>query len=270
MHYKEYAPCAKLAKFIKCFWFLERDDTSIPPEKERVFPDGCIELIFHYGDLFLKYNRKHKAEIQPRSFIHGQLKKFIELEATGKIGTFGVRFQPGGLHPFIQSAVSDFTEITVPVAHIWPETGAAFEASIMEASNPLERIAIAEEFLLSHLVLQPSYDIVTYCVNTIITHAGNISIDDLATTLHTGRRNLERKFITSVGLSPKFLARIVRFNQTLQLIEANDFSSFTAVAYEGGFYDQAHFIKDFREFTGVNPRQYFSGNLELVRFFNLE
>jgi len=270
MRYQEYAPSGKLEKFIKCYWFLEDDAISPARLKERVFPDGCIELIFHYGDLYRKYNHNNQAELQPRSFVHGQLKKFMELEATGKTGIFSVRFQPAGLHPFVHSEVNRFTGITVPISEIWPITGTTLETKIISAESHQERIDIIEQFLLAHFITRNSYDDIAYCVGKIVDHAGNISIDELAGLLHTGTRSLERKFTATVGLSPKLLARIIRFNQTLQRIEARDFSNFTCVAYEGGFYDQAHFIKDFKQLTGLNPKQYFSENLEMVKFFNLD
>ena len=87
---------------------------------------------------------------------------------------------------------------------------------------------------------------------------------------HVGPRHLERRFLKAVGLPQKAFSRIVRFNNALKLIEQKDFSTFSNVAYDGGFYDQAHFIRDFKDLTGLNPKQYFSENLEMVKFFNLD
>ncbi len=107
------------------------------------------------------------------------------------------------------------------------------------------------------------------CIEAVLQSNGTISIEKLADELQIGKRQLERKFQAVVGLNLKMFSRIIRFNYALQLIEKKEFDGFTKVAYDGGFYDQPHFIKDFKDLTGLNPKQYFSENLEMVKFFNL-
>lgn len=99
---------------------------------------------------------------------------------------------------------------------------------------------------------------------------GSVNIEELSTKLNIGRRHLERQFIDAVGLNPKQYARITRFQHVLALVEQKRYHTLTTLAHNTGFYDQAHFIKDFREFTGLSPRQYFAENLPLVKFFNLD
>lgn len=267
MEYREYPPSAALAPFVKCFWSLESDDET--HERERVFPDGSIELILHFGDFFQKYNTTGKASVQHRSFFHGQLKRYIELQPTGKVGIFSVRFHPAGLRPFVPFSIDEITDITATTAFAWGEKATQLEIDLLKAESTDQRIAVMEAFLLSQLNPEQVDTIVEKCVEQIIEQAGISSVDEIARQQAIGKRALERRFQQSVGLSPKLFARIIRFNYALQLIEKRDFSNFTSVAYEGGFYDQAHFIKDFHDFTGLNPKQYFSENLEMVRFFNL-
>ena len=81
MDYWLYFPDARLSPYVKCYWSLVNETENA--SRERIFPDGCIELIFHSGDLFKKYDSATAFHIQPRSFIHGQLTKFIEVEPTG-------------------------------------------------------------------------------------------------------------------------------------------------------------------------------------------
>jgi transcriptional regulator GlxA family with amidase domain len=69
-----------------------------------------------------------------------------------------------------------------------------------------------------------------------------------------------------VGITPKLLARITRFQKALNMLETNSSKSLTTVAYEGGFYDQSHFIRDFKEFTGYNPNTYFARNMEFTKY----
>lgn len=269
MDYKIFSPNDKLLRYIKRYWSLESQDNSVPHSKERIFPDGCIELIFNYGAIFVTYNAKDEAEEQPKNFIHGQLKKFIEVQGMGKVGVFSIRFQPAGLQPFVDFDISKLTGIFTEVSEIWID-GTILEEKMEVCKNNEERIAVIENFLETKLKDAANNDTVEFCVNEIIKSDGMIAIEKLSDDLKIGKRHLERLFLSSVGLSLKLFSRIIRFNNTLQLIENKDFRNFTNVAHDGGFYDQAHFIKDFKEFTGLNPKQYFSENLEMAKYFNLE
>lgn len=268
MEYREYPPSAELAPFVKCFWSLESDEEV--HERERIFPDGSIELILHYRDLFKKHDQAGNAVIQPRSFFHGQLKRYFELQATGKIGIFSVRFHPAGLRPFVPFNVAEITDLTAPTVQAWGDKADQLEQNLLNADNTEQRISVMEKFLIGQLNPEQVDPIVENCVGSIIEQSGITSVDELTQQQSIGKRALERRFQQSVGLSPKLFARIIRFNYALQLIEKRDFSNFTTVAYEGGFYDQAHFIKDFQDLTGLNPKKYFSQNMEMVRFFNLD
>lgn len=271
MDYKIYSPCPKLSGQVHYHWSLEG---SLPDEgagRERIFPDGCIELLFHYGDPFLKYDTAVLSHIQPKAFIHGQIKQFIEIAPTGNVGIFSTRFTPAGLQPFIGFDVSSFTGRTLTVAEIWGDEGTELENAMLECGTNKERVSLIEGFLYARLAGSTTNNPdVAYCVAALLESGGAIAIEKLAYELEIGQRQLERKFIAAVGLSPKFLARIIRFQNTLQLIKSKEFKSFTNVAYDGGFYDQAHFIKDFREFTGLNPRQYFKEDLEMANLLLLD
>ncbi len=267
MEYNVYEPREELARQIRYHWSLDAGADD-PKERERIFPDGCIELIFNYRDLFHKHEPDGTSFLQPRGIIYGQIKSFIEVEPTGAVGLFSTRFNPAGLQPFVDVDVSDFTGRALTVAELWGEEGIALENAMVACPDNQTRKATVESFLLNKLeALTFDSRHVEYCVDALLKSEGSVSIDKLAAELEIGQRQLERKFIATVGLSPKFLARIIRFQNTLQLIEKKEFVSFTNVAYDGGFYDQAHFIKDFKEFTGLNPKQYFSENLEMAKHF---
>lgn len=271
MIYKTWLPNPLLANYIKCYWSLEELSSRGSSSKDRIFPDGCVELLFHFGDRFRKYRKDNSFEVQDRSFVHGQLTEYIELESTGKTGIFGVRFHPNGLKPFIANDLMETTGRTVSVLDIWGKDGAELEDKILNAKSNEVRLKIVESFLIKRLNEAKGSDRLTHhCVQTIIHHKGNLNIDQLSDDLCIGRRQLERRFVSDVGISPKMLSRIIRFQNTLQLIEQKKFNSLTMLAYESSFYDQSHFIKDFKEFTGLTPKMYFSENLELARYFSTE
>lgn len=271
MEYRVYEPSEALAKQVKTYWSLDSSTDKAPHTRERIFPDGCIELIFNHGDRFKKYDTDTEFHIQPLSFFHGQLKRYFELEPTGRVGIFSARFHPAGLQPFISFDVDTFTGNTLTVGQVWGAEGTALENAIQASTTYEQRIALLEDFLLRKRdALKVDNMPVEYCVDAMLASTGDVSIDKLAEELNISKRQLERRFTAAVGITPKLLARIIRFQNILQLIENKEFKSFTIVAYDGGFYDQAHFIKDFKDFTGLNPKQYFSENLEMVKHFSFE
>lgn len=94
-----------------------------------------------------------------------------------------------------------------------------------------------------------------------------LAIDELSHKMNVNRRQLERKFSSVIGLSPKQLSKIIRLQSTLKMLLKDEFTSLSALAYEGNYYDQAHFIKDFKEFTGLTPKEFYADNLKMSSLF---
>ncbi|HET6768680.1 MAG TPA: helix-turn-helix domain-containing protein, partial [Chitinophagaceae bacterium] len=109
--------------------------------------------------------------------------------------------------------------------------------------------------------------IIKSCVDIIFQSQGQIGIAALAGKLNVNRRNMERKFKSVIGISPKQLAKVARLQATIKILGEEKFTTLTEIAYENGYFDQAHFIKDFKEFTGMNPKSFFTGNLALTGLF---
>lgn len=268
MNYQVYPPPPELQSFVKCFWTLDDDGVVENPTKQRVLPDGCMEMIFHYGDLYQQYFEDGSSIIQPRSFVFGQITTYIEIAPTGNTGLVAARFLPDGLSPFLEIAVSSLTNKAVPVDDVFGDKGKLLEEHVIAATDNRERIKLIESFLLSRLVDPQTINVITKnCVDIIFQSQGQLDVIELAGKLKINRRNMERKFVAAIGMSPKQLSRVVRLQATLKMLDQKNFSSLTSLAYENGYYDQAHFIKDFKEFTGISPKSFFSENLRLATLF---
>lgn len=267
MNYQVYTPSPELQEFVKCFWTLE-DGPVQDPVRQRVLPDGCMEMIFHYGDLYKQYFEDGSFIVQPRSFVFGQITKYIEIAPTGVSGIISARFLPEGVLPFLPRPVAELENKAVSLIDLFGETGALLEQKVITAAGNPERIKIIEAFLLSRLTDPATIDSITrHCVNVIMESRGQVGVVELAGKLKINRRNMERKFMTIIGMSPKQLSRVVRLQATLKMLEQRQFTSLTSLAYENGYYDQAHFIKDFKEFTGMSPKLFFADNLKLSALF---
>ena len=267
MNYNTYAPCQELEMLLKCFWRLETAGTS-RPEKQRIVPDGCMEMIFHYGDLFKQYTGDGHFFIQPRCFVFGQITSPLDIEPTGITGVFAARFHPDGFQVFTTMALKEMENRAVPLQELFGVDGLALEDGILAASTTEERIILAERFLLKRLETSQIIDQVTKSsVEMLLKLNGQISVNELSEKLQINRRQLERRFSSVIGLSPKQLSKIIRLQATLKMLEKKEFTSLTSLAYDNGYYDQTHFINDFKEFTGVTPKQFYAGNLRMSALF---
>jgi len=267
MNYRTFETSEDLSTFIKCYWTLEslKEQT---PEKQTIVPDGCMEMIFHYGDLFRQYTENGNSIIQPRCFVIGQLTRPLEIEPTGETGIFSVRFHPDGFMPFSTISIKEIENTTVSLEKLFGKIGLEIEQAILKANSTTERIKLVETFLLNRLADTETVDqIVKSTVETILTANGQLSIDEISKQKNINRRQLERKFSSTIGLSPKQLSKTIRLQATLKMLLNKKFTSLTALAYESEYYDQAHFIKDFKELTGFTPKEFYGKNLKMSSLF---
>ena len=167
MNYQVYTVSPELQPFVKCFWSLE-DEKKEEPVKQRVLPDGCMEMIFHYGDPYRQYFEDGSSIIQPRSFVFGQITKYIEIAPTGVSGIISARFLPEGISPFINMPVTLLENKAVPITELFAEEGKTLENRVIKSNNNEERIRLIESFLLSMLIEPNTIDAITRsCVEAI-------------------------------------------------------------------------------------------------------
>ncbi|MCJ8154160.1 helix-turn-helix domain-containing protein [Chryseobacterium sp. SSA4.19] len=267
MNYQTFEPDQDLTTFIRCYWTLESPKEETP-EKQTIVPDGCMEMIFHYGDLYKQYLNNGNSIIQPRCFVIGQLTRPLDIEPTGETGIFSVRFHPEGFLPFTINSIKEMENTAVSLEKLFGKDGQEIEQQVLNANSILEKIKIVEKFLLDRLTDIENIDrIVKSTVETIITANGQLSVDELSTLTQVNRRQLLRKFSSAIGLSPKQLSRTIRLQAALKMLLNDQFSNLAELAYENEYYDQAHFIKEFKEFTGSTPKEFYGTHLKMSSLF---
>lgn len=267
MNYQSFEPDQDLAAFVKCYWTLESPKAETP-EKQTIVSDGCMEMIFHYGDLYKQYTGNGHSIIQPRCFLIGQLTRPLEIEPTGETGIFSIRFHPDGFLPFATIPIKEMENTAVSLEKLFGKDGLEVEQKILTANSTRDRIKLIETFLINRLTDIETLDrIVKSAVETILTANGQLSVDELSKQTDINRRQLERKFLSAIGLSPKQLSKTIRLQTALKMLLNNNFKNFTTLAHENEYYDQAHFIKDFKEFTGFTPKEFYGKSLKMTSFF---
>ena len=267
MDYKTFEPIKDLSGFVQCYWTLESGSPEIL-QKQTIIPDACMEMIFHYGDLYREYTENGNSIIQPRCFVIGQLTKPLEIEPTGETSIFSVRFQPGGFFPFFTVPIKELEDKAVSLEKLFGKDGKEIGEKILNALSTSERIKLIEAFLLRRLMTAENIDrLVSSLVEMIFTTNGQLSINEVSKQTNINRRQLERKFSKAIGLSPKQLSKTIRLQAALKMLLDQKFTDLTSLSCENEFYDQSHFIKDFKEFTGFSPKEFYGSQFEMSSFF---
>lgn len=225
-----------------------------------------MELVINYGDPFQRLHENGTSETQPRTFVVGQMTAPVVIEPTEDAGILGIRFRPGGAYPFFSFPQHELVDRIVSLDSLWGNLAQEIEERTAMAVGADEKVMVIEAILASKLCTKSNASLEA-AIEEILAADGLISIEEVSEDIGMTRRNLERQFKQFVGLSPKLFARIVRFQRIFKTLESSSIDEWTSLALECGYYDQAHFIREFREFSGRNPSSYFSNEAELSRFF---
>lgn len=255
MQYREYVPAAPLQPYVRCYWTLRGKQAQ--STTDRVFPDGCTELIFHRGDSFAVVGEGGDRLQQPKALYFGQLERFILLRPARSVETLGVRFQPAGAAPLLGVPARETATRMVGFEDLAGRGGRELEGRVQDAGSLAAALRHVEVYLLRRVDDGRAADAaVAAAVATIEQAAGSISVGALARSAGLGIRQFERRFALGVGLSPKRLATVTRLQSAFALIESGGSRALTDVAHDCGYFDQSHFIRDFRRFAGLSPGQF--------------
>jgi len=257
LKYETFKPNQQLEPLVKCYWTLEvpqQRDT----QKQLIIPDGCIEMFFILGDDVKRYTSANKFIIQPREMVLGQITEPFFIEPTGYVNSFAVRFYPYGFANFVSIPIKKLANKETPLAVLFGKKASQeLGQKIKLAADTKKRIKIVETFLLNKLKAKVTIDkIVKTTIDTMLLTKGSTPISSILKNDLSKRRQIERKFFEKVGISPKKLGKVIRLQAVLKMLLNSQGESLTKVAYDNEYYDQAHFIKDFKEFTGTTPKEF--------------
>jgi len=235
MRYLEYQPCERLRPFIRCFWTLSAGSPE-PPAAQRVFPDGSIEIVFHFGDAFQRVHEDGSVERQGATLLAGQIWTPLTLRPGTRPDVLGIRFRPMGAAPFLRFPLDRIGGMVLPLEDVWGGRARSWRDMAVDSPN---RVAAVERLLLE---CRP---------------------EPVEPMRALGIRQYRRRFEASVGIAPKMFERIRRFQKALASLGSLPLAELAANC---GYYDQSHLIRDFRQFAGAPPSALLDG-LANVPFF---
>jgi AraC-like DNA-binding protein len=259
--YREVRPAVPLRRFIECYWFL-KSDRGEPFEAQPVLPDGAMEIVLNFGDRFRRCEREGSSELQPLRMFVGQMDHHVTIRATGSVDLVGVRFHPAGAYPLLRFSMAELRNRLLPLGDVidLPER-------LQEMGSVATRARALDAILIPRFAAAfgPDSDF-ERAMRSVVAREGRVSVDEIASGTGLGCRQLERVFRERVGLGPKRFLKILRFQSVFRR-SSGEAGAWAEVALDCGYYDQSHFIRDFRSFTGRSPEAFFSEESPLTMLF---
>jgi AraC-like DNA-binding protein len=251
MKFETYIPCDLLKPFIRSFTIQESAEAST----YKVLPDTGVVIGFQYKGSLSRLDDGAESPLSI-SGISGLSDHSRTFRNSPDIGTILVLFKEAGAAPFFKQPIHELFRESVSLDNFMLRSELLFlEEQLAEATADAKRISAVEQFLIKRMSAAEPDKLVLAALAIIHKTRGDIRIKDLLDQLHISQSPLEKRFRQAVGTSPKKFASIVRMKNIIK--QYNPANSLTDLAYEGGFYDQAHFIKEFKTFTGDTPEKFF-------------
>ncbi len=269
MNYQTFRPHSDLKSLVKFYWTLE---VPFDPnnQKQRIIPDGYIEMKFNLGDKIKRFISENDFIFNPNAIVMGQRTKPYYILPVGNVDTIAICFYPHGFASFVNTPLEMLVDKETSIAVLFGQANAdELEQQIIQAGDTQQRIEIIETFLLKKLNEKSTIsNIVKSTVDTLLKTNGSTSINDILKDDISKRRQLERHFKNQIGISPKQLSKVIRLQAALQMLLNKKTATLTDIAYENEYFDQNHFIKDFKEFVDVTPKEFIGDeNMALSKLF---
>ena len=232
-----------LSSYADLLWLAE--GYAQPHSSERLLPTGNMDMV-------LSLDGGHG-----RDRVSGAQSRFTILDTSRPLSLIGVRFRPGGGFPFFGVPAGELQNLGVPLDALWGGEAARLREQLLQARTAAARFDILEQTLLQRLRAGHSRSpAVRYAIGRFRDPTQATSVAAVVERTGFSQRHFIATFRDEVGLTPKVFARITRFRRVIDTLQGSPEIDWSALALECGYFDQAHFIHDFRAFAGISPSAY--------------
>ena len=258
MVYSRYIPAPPLSQFVDCFWYGEGAPQT--HAMERLMPTGEACIILNLRDDPLRLygcDDLDRCETYGTAMLSGARTEPFVIDNQQQDRVFGIQFRAGGAFPFFRVPAGETSDLAAPLDTFWRSGANEFRERLLAADTVESMFKIAESVMLAQAARTLHLH---RAVNFTLRHFYNFpntgTIADIADRVGLSQRRLIEVFREQVGLTPKAFSRVRRFQSVLQSVHGTAEVDWSQIALASGYYDQAHFIHDFRSFSGLTPRQY--------------
>ncbi|WJH35804.1 helix-turn-helix domain-containing protein [Paenibacillus sp. CC-CFT747] len=240
-----FEPDARLAPFLEHYWVIRWDLRGQAPYRQTILSYPNVNLSFEWenGVTF--------------AGLYGIPKATYTRHLEGEGHVLGMKFRPGGFYPFCGKPVSQLTGETVPLEAVFGEEAHGLAERLFALDSEEARVRAAEQFLLDRLpAADPDMDLVQAVLQKAIEDRSMVRVEDMAAGFGLSTRSLQRLFHRYVGVTPKWVIQRYRLQEAAELMEKGAAPDWARLSLDLGYYDQAHFSKDFKAMIGKSPQDY--------------
>lgn len=246
-----------IGDFVERFWQISDSPSH---RRERIVPSGTFELVINLReDEFRIYDAEHPEVCRRYSgaIASGAYQRAFVIDAKQHASVVGIHFKPGGAFPFLGRGPEELADRHVDLESLWGSATGELRARLCDARSAAERFELLAEALRARLARhRESHYAVRFGLSVLTGSDANLKIRELAKRVGLSQRRFIQVFTKEVGLTPKLFYRLQRFQRafwSLRRIPAPDWAE---LAFECGYFDQSHFINDFRGFSGLRPSEF--------------
>lgn len=250
-------PSPALAPYVRCYWHFYRPTPLVTLQEEYMHPQGGFGIVFNFGDAV-------HLDGQPLTepvFLDGVTTVSRYMGFWGRVEQVGMSFHAGGAYPFLALPLGELQNTTDLLAALNGRQWIDLHQRLAEAPTLAAKIALLEGWLMGRLPLgKRRHPLIPSAIHCLRHAQGKLTIADLADHLAIGQRQLERLFHQQVGMTPKQYSQVLRVEAARLALKTADPIPLSSVAVDHGFYDQAHFIREFKAVVGMTPQRYKNRN----------
>jgi len=257
-------PAAPLDRYVQCLWWSRRDEPQ--GYCEHILPSGGVQLLFalHETPIVCWPGSPSKRRIEwSDSLVHGPQWNYYIAGPKPRGPIVGVAFRPGAAGAVLGLPMAELADHHVSLSTLWGESGRELHERLMAARDPIDVFSVLEQDLCARIQrLFLMHPVIAHALSTCSTTGSAVRVAEIQREAGYSPRHFIALFRAAVGLTPKHYYRIQRFNGVLRLLASRDGRNLAEIAALGGFADQAHFTREFRELAGITPTQYRPGGFD--------
>lgn len=254
MHYQEYKPAKALESYVQCYYTLECEEACML--EDQAFATGCMEIMFTLHGSPWKTKTNDAFNNTAPAGLWGQILKPLSFSVAGRSVVFGIRFFPSSAAFLVREDMGQFNNGVVDLTSVLGNSVNDLYAKLQETTSVQQQIDWVDTYLINKIKAHPKtiekIGLVQQVMRELVHKDFFDTIDNVAFRYGITARYLQKIFVQHTGLTPKLFTRINRFQSSLVLMRKGELP-LTAVAYECGYYDQSHFVREFKSFTGHSP-----------------
>ena len=256
---KRLTPHPLLAPHIEKMWVFESDAGIPAGDLSTVVPNTLTKMIVSYRGSLTSSRGGKLIRVSPETSISfiGPMEGPVTIGSSGPTGSIGVEFKPSSAYRFFPFAMHELRNRVELSGDVLGRQGSEMQLRVADCPTLERKLAVLESCLLDLLHASDRRDpVVEWAVGEIHRSAGMVSIADVCRRLGYSRRYVDMRFADHVGLAPKKLAGISRFHRVFLDYAIRDTGALTRDDFADPYYDQSHFIREFKRFAGLTPRTY--------------